>query len=380
MKVPAERALPDPPAPSSSPRWIEAPRMAPSPRGAKVPRAAGLGAAFVILLGIYVGSRGLRDFDTALVSYAAATVFAAFGVGYRYAIWLARPPTRLYFRRGIALLLEPRRLPGSLARLTRTAVDNLLLQRFIRRRSKLRWLSHACLSWGCMLAAAVTFPLSFGWVRFESTRSAQEIYEAYVFGVRVARFPAYSILGELVFNVLVIAAALVITGVMLALIRRARDRGELAIQDGEDDLLPLLLLFAISSTGVLLTISSRFLHGFHYAFLSQLHAVTVIFTLLYLPFGKFFHIFQRPTQITIDLYRREAAAGEQARCGRCGEPFASKLQIEDLKSVESSLGVRYGSADGTHYQDICPPCRRKNLALIQDGLTRAARRGDGGYA
>ena len=47
-----------------------------------------------------------------------------------------------------------------------------------------------------MLAAAVTFPLSFGWVRFESTRSAQELYEAYVFGIRVARFPVGPVFHE----------------------------------------------------------------------------------------------------------------------------------------------------------------------------------------
>jgi hypothetical protein len=26
--------------------------------------------------------------------------------------------------------------------------------------------------------------------------------------------------------------------------------------------------------------------------------------------------------------------------------------------------------DGTHYQDVCPMCRRKNLALTQDALWR----------
>jgi hypothetical protein len=26
--------------------------------------------------------------------------------------------------------------------------------------------------------------------------------------------------------------------------------------------------------------------------------------------------------------------------------------------------------DGTHYQDICPQCRRKNLALTQDAMWR----------
>ena len=76
------------------------------------------------------------------------------------------------------------------------------------------------------------------------------------------------------------------------------------------------------------------MRGLHFVFLSQLHAVTVIFTLLYLPFGKFFHIFQRPAQLGVAFYREAGAKGEAARCARCGEPFASRMHIDDLKQVE----------------------------------------------
>lgn len=333
----------------------------------------GLAAAGLVVVGIYVGSRGLKDFDTALVSYAAATVFSAFGLGYRFSLWLSRPPTRRYWRRGWQIFFAPRRLPGNLLHLVRLVASSLVAQRFIQRRSTLRWAAHACISWGCVLAAAVTFPLSFGWIRFETPRDSQEIYDAYVFGVRVLQFPLASPLAPLVFNVLSISAALVIAGVFLSLWRRARDRGERAVQELAGDLLPLVLLFAIASTGVLLTVSTHFLRGFHYIFLSQFHAVTVIFTLLYLPFGKFFHIFQRPTQLSIDYYRRAGAAGPQARCARCDEPFASSMHVEDLKIVQAELGIRYRLAGAKHYQDVCPPCRRKNLALLQDGLWQAAR-------
>ena len=60
--------------------------------------------AFVVtaLLGaaIVVGSRNLSRFDAALVAYTFASLFAAFGLTYRYAMWLQRPPTALYWRRG----------------------------------------------------------------------------------------------------------------------------------------------------------------------------------------------------------------------------------------------------------------------------------------
>jgi hypothetical protein len=49
---------------------------------------------------IVLGSRNLNHFDAALVGYTFATLFATFGITYRYVMWLQRPPTRLYWRRG----------------------------------------------------------------------------------------------------------------------------------------------------------------------------------------------------------------------------------------------------------------------------------------
>jgi hypothetical protein len=334
----------------------------------------GLAVAGLMVLGIVVGSRGLRDFDPALVSYAGAAVFSGFGLGYRYSMWLHRPPTRLYWRRGWQFFLAPRRLPRNLLRLLGLFWDNFVAQKFIERRSHLRWAAHWLIAWGCLLAAAVTFPLSFGWIRFETAPDSQAVYDTYVFGFRLLRFPLDSLVAPLIFNILDIAAVMVIAGIILALRRRATDGGALAVQQFTNDLLPLILLFAVSITGLLLSASAHFMSGYHYGFLSQFHAVTVILTLVYLPFGKFFHIFQRPANFGVNYYRQVGSEGEQARCIRCGQPFASRLHVEDLKQVESELGIRYQFADGTHYQDVCPACRRRNLALNQDGLRAAARR------
>ena len=341
--------------------------------------------ASLVLAGIYFGSRRLRDFDAALVPYAGASVFSAFGLGYRYSMWLTKPPTRLFWRRGWRLLFAPSRVAHNLSHLAALFAVNIVAQRFIERRSPLRWAAHWFIFWGCILAAAVTFPLSFGWIHFETAGAAQERYQAFVFGLRVFTFDLASPLAPIVFNVLDISAVLVMIGVSLAMWRRASDRGALAVQQFGADLLPLVMLFAVSITGVFLTVSTHLMRGLHFVFLSQLHAVTVIFTLLYLPFGKFFHIFQRPAQLGVAFYREIGATGEPARCGRCGEPFASRMHIADLKQIERELGIRYAairltnpsaverdaeSADATaaHYQDICPACRRKNLALTQDAL------------
>ena len=145
------------------------PAMSNDARRASVRHAmlSGLAAAALVVTGIYFGSRHLRDFDSALVSYAGASVFSAFGLGYRYGMWLERPPTRLYWRRGWQVFFQ--RLPVNIPKLFVLAWDNLVAQRFIEKRSRLRWLAHLLHAWGCMLAAAVTFPLSFGWIRFESS-------------------------------------------------------------------------------------------------------------------------------------------------------------------------------------------------------------------
>lgn len=330
----------------------------------------GLFVAALVVGGIYFGSRRLRDFDPALVPYAGASVFAAFGLGYRHAMWLTRPPTRRYWRRGWAIFFSPSHLPRNLWRLATLFATNILAQRFIERRSALRWAAHWCIFWGCILAAAVTFPLSFGWIHFETPPAPPDTYEAFVFGIRVFAFPLSSAIAPAVFDVLDISAAFVLAGIFLAMWRRGRDRGALAVQQFGNDLLPLAMLFAVSVTGLFLTMSTHLMRGLHYGFLSELHAVTVIFTLLYLPFGKFFHIFQRPAQLGVSFYKDAGRSGEQATCRRCGQPYASAMMIRDLIAVERQLGFTYemDGASAGHYQQVCPRCRRALFGLAQGAL------------
>lgn len=330
----------------------------------------GLGVAGTLLAAIFVGSNFLKHYDAALVPYTGACVFSAFGIGYRFAMWLRRPPTRKYWFRGWQVFFRSSKLPGNIVRLAQLFFSDFFAQRFIEKRSHARWAAHWLIAWGCILAAAVTFPLSFGWVHFESAPNNQEVYRAFVFGQHVSTFHLGTVTAALTFNILDISAVMVLLGVALALFRRARDRGAISVQQFAQDMMPLLMLFAISVTGLFLTASTHLLHGLNYGFLSMLHAVTVIFTLLYLPFGKFFHVFQRPAQIGVQFYKEEGARTEQARCLRCGEPFASRMHIDDLKDVQSSLGIDYRLSGGGHYQDVCPACRRKSLAMAQDAKWR----------
>lgn len=337
----------------------------------------GFVTAGALALAIFVGSRNLRHIDAALVGYTFACLFAAFGLGYRYSMWLQRPPTRMYWRRGWQSFLRPGHLVQSLTGFVARFVGVFLLNLFIWRRSWPRGLTHLLLMWGCILAAAITFPLVFGWVHFETVPGDLTHYRTFVFGFAAFDFAHESLIGHLLFHGLVWSSFLVIAGVVLALRRRLRDHGAAALQSLQEDLLPLFMLFAISVTGLLLTVSYTWLKGYGYEFLSILHAVTVIFTLLWLPFGKFFHIFQRPAQLAVKFYKDLGEEGEQAACARCRAPFAAKVHIDDLITVERELGYRYewpGDPAG-HYQHVCPCCRRKMLALAQGHLWAATAEG-----
>jgi hypothetical protein len=60
----------------------------------------GLASVATLALLIVLGSRHLTHFDAALVGYTFAVLFSSFGIAYRYAMWLQRPPTAMYWRRG----------------------------------------------------------------------------------------------------------------------------------------------------------------------------------------------------------------------------------------------------------------------------------------
>jgi MFS transporter, NNP family, nitrate/nitrite transporter len=324
---------------------------------------AGLAAAIV------VGSRRLQHFDAALVSYTFATLFAAFGTSYRYAMWLRRPPTRLYWRRGWQAFFARASMGRNALSLARRAVVEFAANAYIFRRGRLRGLAHWLIMWGCVLAAAITFPLVWGWIHFETVPGDLDTYRTFVFGLPAGDFPVDSVAAFVIFHGLVWSSFLVIAGVMLAFRRRMTDHGAVAVQQFAQDVLPLLLLFAISVTGLMLTASYTWMRGYAYEFLAILHAVTVIVTLLWLPFGKLFHVFQRPAQLGVGFYKDAGNRDRQARCRRCGQPFASLTMIRDLTAVEQELGFRYELSDG-HYQEICPRCRRALFGLAQGALWR----------
>src|SRR5262249_54736363 len=178
-------------------------------------------------------------------------------------------------------LFRRRGILRSLGRLISVAGAHLAAQTFIGRRSQLRWWMHQFLFWGCLLAVAITFPLVFGWIHFRTLPGDQLTYLTYVFGFPAGQFRLHTLTALLLFHGLDISALLVLAGIALSLWRRMTDKGARALQQFGMDFLPVILLFAISVTGLALTVSQEWLRGSASRFLPNLHAVTVIAALPY---------------------------------------------------------------------------------------------------
>src|SRR6185503_15222288 len=106
--------------------------------------AGGWGLLVSVVLGalIVAGSRNLNHFDAALVGYTFATLFATFGLTYRYAMWLRRPPTRMYWRRGWAVFFTPHFIGSNTLEAARRFTLAFAANRFIFRRGRLRGAAH----------------------------------------------------------------------------------------------------------------------------------------------------------------------------------------------------------------------------------------------
>jgi hypothetical protein len=285
---------------------------------------------------------------------------------YRYTLWLGRPPTWTYFRAGWREFLSWRNFRRYMFLIPMAWWTDIFGQTFIFRRSPLRWLTHQAIFWGVLLSLLVTIPLTFGWIRF--TLVEPDRYRAWFWGIPLVTFPIEARVGFAVFHVLDITAVILIVGLVLAIWRRVTDSGLLLTQRFGFDIMPLVLLMAISVTGLALTASSAWWDGAFYWFIALVHQVVVVLWLLSLPFGKFFHIVQRPASIGVTLYQqvnqdiehyRRLPEGGTGTCRRCGGELPSARFVADLKDVLSDLGQRYDLGDERGaLQDYCPTCKR----------------------
>lgn len=336
-------------------------------------------SATVTLVGlIWLGSNRLDNFDSALIGYAVGIVALTYAVVTRYARWLRMPSTGRYWRRGWQLTTSWssfRALPGLLPR---AIAGQLLLQGFIRRRGVVRWIGHQCLFWGVIGATLITFPLVFGWLAFKLEPGTEETYRTWVFGFPTITFDATSFFGWSMFHALNYTAVLVLIGCAIFLWRRFRDRAAIAGQRFGYDMVPLLMLVVIAVTGLLLTVSASLFHGSYYDFLVVIHMAAVVLSLVFIPFGKFFHVLQRPASVGIQMYTEVNSREGRRPCARCGEPLATQAFVDDLQSTLHDLGQDYrldlGPDEAENLTELCPRCKRVSRAegyFARDGSSFA---------
>ncbi|WP_246192628.1 MFS transporter [Kitasatospora atroaurantiaca] len=312
------------------------------------------GATVLLLLAIVLGSRGLKDFDSALVPYTVATVFLTFGLVHRYVMWVSAPAARRLLRQGWRAALSWENLRSAPTALPRMIVTNLGFQRFVGARSHARWAAHQLMFWGCLLAAAITFPLTWGWFTFTASSATGPGYEMRLWGFKVLGFDSGSFFGWAMYHGLDLAAVLVIAGAGYFLWRRMRDREAVTGQRFGYDFVPLLALITISVTGLLLTFSEIALRGGGYQFLAILHMASVVLTLVYLPFGKFFHIVQRPAAVGMQLFKYTSRRRTEVfACRNCGRPIDTTAYVENLRGTMQDLQLGFDA-----WAEYCPRCKR----------------------
>src|SRR5262249_21779701 len=173
---------------------------------------------------IALGSRGFHWFDAALIGYAVGSIFALAAVTYKYTFWLMRPQTGRYFWRSWQLFFSLENFRRYTALIPSAIISGLLTQTFIRRRGPnqsgglYRWITHLCIFWGVVLSCAITFPLTFGWLRF--TQTTAHDYQLWAFGFPFFSFDPASVFGFLIFHGLVITSLPLLGGLILAFHRR----------------------------------------------------------------------------------------------------------------------------------------------------------------
>ena len=345
----------------------------------------GVVAGLALVALIAIGSRGFHWFDSALIGYAVASIFAFAAVTYKYTFWLMRPQTGRYFWRSWQLFLSLENFRRYTTLIPRAILD-LFTQQFIRRRAWYRWLTHQCIFWGVVLSCLITFPLTFGWLRFTQPPNGERQHQIWVFGFPFFSFDPNSLFAFVVYHALDLSAILLFVGLILAFHRRFHDLALIAVQRFRFDIVPLALLLAIVVSGLALTADSAFFGGAYYWFISLSHQAIVVLWLISLPFGKFFHIIERPATVGVELYWRTGDDATQRECPRCGQPFAPARFVADLKRTLYDIGQNYAvseqetptSADrsereaatgGVWWQDFCPDCKRimrgqANLAAL----------------
>ncbi len=320
-------------------------------------------AVLLLFFSMWVSTSNFLHIDMALLGYMISSFIFAIGLGIRMSFWFYRKATSRVASRSTENLFDKERLKRSAKSIFRTLIDNIILQKFIFRRGIYRGIQHIMISWGCLISFGVTFGLTFGWFRFDLIDP--ETYQVVVFNIPTMTMAAHGLFAELVYNALNIGAIMVMIGVCMALYRRLTNYDVKVTQRFEFDILPLLILLAVTATGLFLTISYTFFDGWMHHYMSLTHQVTVVIMLMYFPFGKLFHVPIRPLAAAVPMSYQEIVKVDTKACKGCGQPYSNDDQIADVQAILKAQNIDFKLADGTYLSDYCTGCRRRIRVMKQ---------------
>ena len=305
---------------------------------------------------------GFIYIDLAVLGYQVASILFVVGCLYRFVAWLRYPPNRTLWGRS-ARALQQRAWKPNLVTLIRSVITRLLLQTFIVRRSWLRWFTHFAIFWGVVIVSAVCFALAWGCMSFSLV--GQQTYCARMFNIPLITFQVGSPIAFLAFNAINLGSLLLLLGLILAFWQRFsfRMRPEEKAERLKDQLSSLYLLLAITVSGLLLTVSYKFLNGMGHRQLVVLHEMIVVLGLIWVPFSKLFHIEVSPATIALDAAEAPGLV-EPSRCNRCGKTLSAVWTPRDLQGALASAGVQVaGDVADPEVLVLCPSCRRHRQAV-----------------
>jgi hypothetical protein len=82
-----------------------------------------------------------------------------------------------------------------------------------------------------------------------------------------------------------------------------------------------------------------------------------------MPFGKFFHIIQRPAQIGAHIYKEVGKKRGMQICKQTGIEYTTQLHVSDLKDITKALGFNLDDEEGNSLLDYSPEGKRDLLAI-----------------
>ncbi|MBU9721815.1 MULTISPECIES: MFS transporter [Bacillaceae] len=289
--------------------------------------------------------------------YMIASIIFFIGMTIRLTAWGLRPATQQMIKRSFQNMKTKKRQKRNTKAIVTTLVDNIILQKYIFKRGIYRGVQHWLIAWGCIGSLAITFALTFNWMSFKMVDPST--FAVVVFGFETLKMHPESIFAEMSYNALNITSSMLLVGLVMAITRRLKNNDLKVTERAEFDLLPLYLMLAMTVSGLVLTVSYKFLSGWMHPQMALIHQITVVVFLLYFPFGKLFHLPIRPLATAVPMNYQEEVGVDTKNCIGCDELYSNDDQITDVQAILGQQNFDFEMQDGHKLSDYCPACRRK---------------------